>query len=59
MAFLKMIMSSRPRFPKPLHVYEIFEMFGANLLSTDFGVWKRHRKIAAPAFSEVRCYYGK
>ena len=44
------------RFPKPLEIYELFDCFGANILTTDFGEWKRHRRIVAPAFSEVRDY---
>ena len=56
MTFLKMITSSRLRFPKPLEIYEILGFFGMNIITTDFGEWKRHRKIVAPAFSEVRDY---
>ena len=44
------------RFPKPLELYEIFDFFGVNVLTTEFGEWKRHRRIVAPAFSEVRDY---
>ena len=42
------------RFPKPLEEYKIFGLFGKNILTTDFDEWKRHRKIVAPAFGEVR-----
>ena len=49
----KTIFSSRQRFPKPLWVYEMLGFFGGNIVTTEFDEWKRHRKIAAPAFSEV------
>ena len=50
----KMIFSSRPRFPKPVEHYGILKFFGNNIVTTEFDEWKRYRKIAAPAFSEVR-----
>ena len=36
--------------------YAVVDFFGKNVLTTEFGEWKRHRKITAPAFSEVRDY---
>ena len=51
-----MIFSSRPRFPKPVQSYKILNFFGNNIVTTDFDEWKRYRKIAAPAFNEVRDY---
>lgn len=47
-------MGARARFPKPLEVYESLAAFGPNILVTEGAEWKRQRKIAAPAFSEVR-----
>jgi hypothetical protein len=34
--------------------YKLFQCFGNNIVTTEFEEWKRYRKIAAPAFSEVR-----
>ena len=34
--------------------YRILKFFGSNIIVTEFDEWKRHRKIIAPAFSEVR-----
>ena len=56
MSVLKTILSSRSKFPKPLQGYQVFKFFGENVVVTDFDEWKRHRKIVAPAFSEVRNY---
>lgn len=47
-------MGARARFPKPLEVYESLSAFGTNILVTEGAEWKRQRKVAAPAFSEVR-----
>jgi cytochrome P450 len=43
----------RARFPKPVELYETLTMFGANIVATEGEEWKKYRKIAAPAFSEV------
>ena len=50
----KVIFSSRLRFPKSLQDYRILKFFGSNIIVTEFDEWKRYRKIAAPAFGEVR-----
>ncbi len=51
---LQEVVGARARFPKPLEAYEILKTFGSNILVTEGDIWKRQRKIAAPAFSEVR-----
>lgn len=48
------IIGARARFPKPISAYQILATFGSNILVTEGDEWKRQRKIAAPAFSEVR-----
>ena len=48
------VVGARARFPKPLEVYDLLASFGSNILVTEGDEWKRQRKIAAPAFSEVR-----
>ncbi|KAI0656897.1 cytochrome P450 [Cubamyces menziesii] len=51
-AIIKEILGARARFPKPPEIYEPLTAFGSNILVTEGEVWKRQRKIAAPAFSE-------
>ncbi|KAH9899364.1 cytochrome P450 [Cubamyces lactineus] len=51
-AIIKEILGARARFPKPTEAYELLATFGSNILVTEGEVWKRQRKIAAPAFSE-------
>jgi cytochrome P450 len=45
-------MSRRNDFVKPVELYGIVDIFGSSILSTEGAEWKRHRKIAAPAFNE-------
>ncbi|KAG8884270.1 hypothetical protein FRB98_002543 [Tulasnella sp. 332] len=45
------ICASRTLFTKP--TYDIMDLYGPNVLSTDGDVWLRHRKISNPAFSET------
>nr|BAL05138.1 cytochrome P450 [Phanerodontia chrysosporium] len=49
-AAIKEVTGHRARFPKPS--YEFFRIFGGNIIASEGDEWKRHRKIAAPAFSE-------
>lgn len=42
---------SRTVFPKPR--ISMIELYGANVVASDDEEWKRHRKVSAPAFSEV------
>ncbi|KAI0326144.1 cytochrome P450 [Cubamyces sp. BRFM 1775] len=51
-AITKEVLGARARFPKPTETYEVLATFGSNILVTEGDVWKRQRKIAAPAFSE-------
>jgi cytochrome P450 len=51
---LQEITTHRARFPKPLEQYRLLTFFGGNIVSSEGEDWKRYRKIAAPAFSEVR-----
>lgn len=43
----------RGKFLKPMNLYAILTIFGANIVASEGEEWKRYRKIAAPAFSEV------
>ena len=52
----KMVMGLRQKFPKPVYSYRVLNFYGNNIVSAEFNEWKRHRKIVAPAFGEVRGY---
>ena len=43
---------NRPNFPKPTEVYETLALFGRNIVVTEHEEWRKHRKVASPAFSE-------
>ncbi|KAI9567141.1 cytochrome P450 [Boletus coccyginus] len=49
---VKEITLRRWNFPKHMGEYKILEMFGPNLVTTEGDVWKRHRKISSPTYSE-------
>jgi hypothetical protein len=44
---------SRARFPKPVKAYKVLTVFGGNIVASEGEEWKRYRKVAAPAFSDV------
>lgn len=46
-------MANRGRFRKPTELYGVLEMYGRNLVTTEGDIWRIHRKIASPSFSEV------
>jgi len=50
---VKEVTSSRYRFPKSMEHYGGLLVFGPNIVASEGDEWKRFRKIAAPAFSEV------
>ena len=47
------VMTSRFKFPKPVDHYAVLRMFGPNIIASEGEEWKKYRRIAAPAFSEV------
>ncbi|KAJ8086003.1 hypothetical protein PM082_004822 [Marasmius tenuissimus] len=51
-AAIKEITFSRARFPKPVHLYKTLQMFGGNIIASEGELWKKYRKIAAPAFND-------
>ncbi|KAI0030490.1 614/534 cytochrome P450 [Vararia minispora EC-137] len=51
-AAIKEIVTHRARFPKPLEWYGVLKLFGTNVVTTEGNEWKKHRKVAAPAFTE-------
>jgi len=42
------------RFPKPIEAYKVLSFFGSNIVITEGAEWKKHRKVAAPTFTDVR-----
>ncbi|KAI9193082.1 cytochrome P450 [Polychytrium aggregatum] len=48
----KIIFDRREDFPKPTEIYVLLDIFGPNVVTTGGEIWRRHRKISAPQFSE-------
>ena len=44
--------SSRPTFPKPIELYVTLLLFGGNIVASEHDEWRKHRKVASPAFNE-------
>ncbi|KIM26467.1 hypothetical protein M408DRAFT_72781 [Serendipita vermifera MAFF 305830] len=51
-AVAKQVTTNRIEFPKPIKMYKTISVYGPNIVATEFDEWKRHRRIAAPSFSE-------
>ncbi|KAH7886569.1 614/534 cytochrome P450 [Phlebopus sp. FC_14] len=49
---VKEITFKRWKYPKHMEEYEVFKMFGNNLVAIEGQEWKRHRRICAPSYSE-------
>ncbi|KIP01299.1 hypothetical protein PHLGIDRAFT_507626 [Phlebiopsis gigantea 11061_1 CR5-6] len=49
---IREITTHRHRFPKPIEQYRLLTYFGGNIVASEGDVWKRYRRITAPAFSE-------
>jgi len=46
------ITNRRNDFPKPLEMYGSIDLFGKNVVTTEGSIWRHHRKITSPPFSE-------
>lgn len=46
------ITTRRNDFPKPIEVYNSVNLFGDNVVGTEGSVWRHHRKITSPPFTE-------
>lgn len=49
---ISQITSRRNDFPKALEVYKTLRVYGNNVVTTEGEVWKHHRRIVNPPFSE-------
>lgn len=46
------ITTRRNDFPKPTEIYEAVNIYGPNVVGTEGAVWRHHRKITSPPFTE-------
>jgi cytochrome P450 len=46
------ITARRNDFPKPIWMYSSIDIFGKNVVSTEGAMWRHHRKITSPPFTE-------
>ena len=46
------ITTRRNDFPKPIGLYRSVDIFGKNVVSTEGSIWRQHRKITSPPFTE-------
>ncbi|KAI4715343.1 cytochrome P450 [Aureobasidium sp. EXF-10727] len=46
------ITTRRNDFPKPIEIYGSVDLFGKNVVSTEGSIWRHHRKITSPPFTE-------
>jgi len=49
---ISQITSRRNDFPKPTELYSSVDIFGKNVVSTEGQIWRHHRKITSPPFTE-------
>ncbi|KAI9702648.1 MAG: hypothetical protein M1820_006154 [Bogoriella megaspora] len=50
------IVTRRNDFPKPIEMYKSVDLFGKNVVSTEGSIWRHHRKITSPPFTEKNNY---
>lgn len=51
-SIINQITTRRNDFPKPIEIYRAVDIFGKNVVSTEGSVWRQHRKITSPPFTE-------
>ncbi|KLO09951.1 cytochrome P450 [Schizopora paradoxa] len=49
---LKVVTSDRHTFRKDIEAYEVLEIYGKNLLTTEDDEWRRHLMVTGPSFNE-------
>lgn len=51
--YIQEITTNKVDFSKPIKMYKVLSFFGPNIVASEFDEWKRHRRVAAPSFSET------
>lgn len=46
------ITTRRVDYPKPIEIYGSLDVYGKNVVSTEGAIWRHHRKITSPPFTE-------
>jgi len=54
---IREISQRREHFPKPVEVYGLLSLFGQNVVTTEAGLWRLHRKATSPSFNERNAAY--
>lgn len=49
---ISQITTRRNDFPKPIEIYGSVDVYGKNVVSTEGAIWRQHRKITSPPFTE-------
>ncbi len=49
---ISQITTRRNDFPKPIEIYKSVSIYGTNVVSTEGAMWRHHRKITSPPFTE-------
>ena len=49
---ISQLTTRRNDFPKPLELYESLQIYGNNVVTSEGQLWRHHRKITSPPFSE-------
>lgn len=49
---ISQITTRRADFPKPIDIYGSVDIYGKNVVSTEGAIWRQHRKITSPPFTE-------
>ena len=49
---ISQITTRRNDFPKPIDLYGSIDLFGKNVVTTEGQIWRHHRKITSPPFTE-------
>jgi cytochrome P450 len=55
--FKEVMIKQAEAFPKPPEVYSVLNLYGPNIVTTNDSVWKLHRRVCEPAFSEEHMKY--
>ena len=53
---ISQIMTRRNDFPKPTYLYRALDIYGKSVVTTEGQIWRHHRKIASPPFTEKNNY---